>query len=99
MSATPTERYKDFIHEQKCMGVRQFMHLRGQYIQSLPKWRRPLVGYLCTIPIFLLTLFAAVFLQHLLHRFLFPGTFLLMSLLLVTLVWGTGPALWMLIIS
>ena len=98
-SATPTERYQDFIRRQKCMGIRQFMRLRKQYIQSLPAWRRPSVGYLCAVPIFLLALFIAVFLQNLLNRFLFPGTFLLMSILLVALVWGTGPAVWMLIIS
>jgi signal transduction histidine kinase len=41
----------------------------------------------------------AVFLQQLLHRFLFPATFLLLSVVLSGLIWGVGPALLMLIIG
>jgi signal transduction histidine kinase len=45
------------------------------------------------------TLFITISLQQLLHRFLFPGTFLLLPVLLVALIWGVGPALLLLLIS
>ncbi len=81
------------------MSARQVRGLRQQYVTSLPKWRRPLVGYICAIPILLFSLFTAVFLQQLFQRFLFPATFLLLALLLVALAWGVGPALLMLVIG
>ncbi len=81
------------------MSARQVRDLRKQYFTSLPRWRRPLVGYICTIPILLLSLFLAVILQQLLHRFLFPATFMLLALVLTALAWGAGPALLMLVIG
>jgi signal transduction histidine kinase len=78
------------------MGARQAIDLDKRYIKSIPKWRRPLVGYLCAIPILLLSLFSAVFLQQLLQRFLFPATFMLLAVFLVALIWGIAPAFLML---
>src|SRR5215475_12667552 len=98
MSTVRIEPHKDVVHQQWHRSARQIMHLRKQYIKSLPKWRRPLVGYLCAIPVLLVTLFITVFLQQLFHRFLFPGTFLLLPLLLVALVWGVGPGLLLLVL-
>lgn len=97
MSTIPTERHEDVICQQKYKSVWQIMHLHNQYIESLPKWRRPFWGYLCAIPMVLVTLFLAVFLQQLSHRFLFPGTFLLLPLIVVALIWGVGPALFLLV--
>jgi len=99
MSTAPTELHKDVVRQQRYRSASRIMHLHKQYIQSLPQWRRPFVGYLCAIPILVVTLFITVFLQQLLHRFLFPGTFLLLPLLLVALIWGVGPALILLVMS
>lgn len=99
MSTTPTEWPKGVVRQQKRMGAGQIIHLHKQHIKSRPKWRHPLVGYLCAIPILFGSLFLAVYLQQFFHRFLFPGTFLLLSLLLVALVWGAGPALLLLVVS
>ena len=81
------------------MKTQRVRDLQQQYIASLPRWRRPLVGYICAIPALLCSLFLAVFLQHLLQRFIFPATFLLLALLLVALIWGGGPAFFMLVIG
>jgi signal transduction histidine kinase len=81
------------------MSARQARNSRKQYFTSLPKWRRPFVGYICAIPILSLALFLAVILQELLQRFLFPATFLLLALLLTALAWGVGPALLLLVIG
>src|SRR5438045_1928134 len=97
MSTALFEGCKDVVSQRRHRSLKEIINLRQQYIKSLPKWRRPLVGYLCAIPILLLTLFTAAFLQQVFHRFLFPGTFLLLSLLLVALMWGEGPALIMLL--
>jgi len=81
------------------MSAREARDLRKQYFTTLPKWRRPFVGYICAIPILSLSLFLAVILQQLLQRFLFPATFLLLALLITALTWGAGPALLMLFIG
>lgn len=81
------------------MNAQQIRGLYHQYVANLPKWRRPVVGYISAIPILLCTFFLAVFLQQVLQRFIFPATFLLFALLLVALVWGTGPALFMLVVG
>jgi signal transduction histidine kinase len=99
MNMILTKWFKDAVRSQEHGSSRQATRLRRQYIKSLPKWRRPLVGYICAIPILLVTLFLTISLQQLLHRFLFPGTFLLLPLLLVALLWGAGPALLLLVIS
>lgn len=99
MSVIPTEWFKDLIQQQKHMSAWKVIDLRRQYIKSMPQWRHPLVGYLSAIPILFVSLFIAVFLQQLLHRFVFPATFLLLAILLVSLVWGVGPALLMLLIG
>lgn len=99
MRVAPTERYRNFIQQQKHRCIWQLIRLRNQYIKSIPKWRRPLVGYFCAIPIVLLTLFVTSLLRQILHHLIFPGSFLVVSLLLIALMWGVGPALFMLIIS
>lgn len=99
MSGTPTERYKDFIRQQKHVSIKQAIHLRKQYMRDLPKWCHPLWGYACAIPLFLVALFLPVLLQRLLHPLLFPAVFVVLALALISFLWGTGPALFMLVIS
>jgi hypothetical protein len=62
--------------------------LRKQPIAHLHWWRRPLVGYLLSVPFVGLALLGALAGQRLLLNFYLPGAFMLLSVLLVALFWG-----------
>ncbi len=97
--ATPIERYKDFVYQQKCMSIRQLIQLRKQYITGIPKWRLPLWGYVCALPVILIAFFLLVFFHRFIYPLLFPTVFLTLALALISFLWGVGPALLMLVIS
>jgi signal transduction histidine kinase len=90
---------KALFANKRHVGTRWVIDLFRRCIKYIPRWRSPLVGYLCAVPILVLSLFIAVFMQRLLQRFLFPATFMLLSIIIVAIVWGIGPALLMLVIG
>ena len=77
----------------KRIRLQKRVELRRLYMAEIPGWRRPLVGYLFTIPIVGLGLAALLFERFFLSTLYFPSTFLLVTTLLVALFWGVGPAL------
>ena len=77
----------------KRISLQKRVELRRLYVAEMPSWRRPIVGYLFTIPIFGLGLLALFLQRYFLPNFYFPSTFLLVATLLVALFWGVGPAL------
>jgi signal transduction histidine kinase len=77
----------------KRISLQKRVELRRLYVAEMPMWRRPLIGYLFTIPIFGLGLLALLLQHYFMPNFYFPSTFLLVSTLLVALFWGVGPAL------
>jgi len=99
MYLTPTERYQDFLRQQKHMGIMQLIRLRKQYIVGMPKWSRPLWGYICGIPLLLVVLFIPMLLERFIHPLLFPTVFLIPALALISFLWGIGPALLALVVS
>ena len=77
----------------KRISLQKRVELRRLYMAEIPGWRRPLVGYLFTIPIIGLGLATLLLERFFLSTFYFPSTFLLVTTLLVALFWGVGPAL------
>ncbi len=65
---------------------------RKRYIAQIPKWRHPTVGYVLSAPFVGLGLLGAYLEQLLLHVYHFLGLPLILPVLIVALVWGTGPA-------
>jgi signal transduction histidine kinase len=77
----------------KRISLQKRVELRRLYVAEMPRWRRPLVGYLVTFPIVGLGLLVLLLEQLALPNLYFPGTPLLIATLLVALFWGVGPAL------
>src|SRR5262249_38995786 len=99
MNITPTERFKNFLSQQKHMDIRQLIRLRKQYLMNIPEWCRPLWGYICAIPLLSAALLTPVLLAQFIHPLIFPAIFLSPVLALVSILWGIEPALFMLVIS
>src|SRR5215472_19026076 len=73
--------------------------LRKQYIAHMHWWRRPLPGYVLSLAIIGLSLLGVSVGQYFLPHFYFPGAFMLLSVLLIALFWGVGPALFAVLIG
>lgn len=73
--------------------------LRKQYALQTPGWRRPIIGYLASIPLVGFGVTATIFLQQWLGTFYFQGSFLMMAVLFVALFWGVGSALFSVVLS
>src|SRR5437667_3201792 len=68
-------------------------------VSQLPRWRHPLVGYLVGPLLVGLGLGVGVVETHLLLPFSFPGVPLLFVVVLVALLWGVGPATFVMLLS
>ncbi len=73
--------------------------LRKQYVATIPRWRHPVVGYITGILLVVGALLGTFLLRFLLGSSLFPGSFLIIAVLLTALIWGVGPAIVALILS
>ncbi len=67
--------------------------LRKEYMSHLPAWRRPIVGYMLSLPLVALFLVLSMLIEQLLRYAYFPGSLLILSVLLSAFIWGVGPAL------
>jgi signal transduction histidine kinase len=83
----------------KRISLQKRVELRRLYVAEMPMWRRPLVGYLFTIPTIGLGLLALLLEPFFLTTFYFASTFLLVTTLLVALFWGVGPALFSVVLG
>ena len=73
--------------------------LRKQYAATIPRWRRPLVGYFIGVLFVGCALSGTLLLRYMLGSFSFPGSFLIIAVLLTALIWGVGPAIFSLVVS
>ncbi len=73
--------------------------LRKQYVATIPRWRRPFVGYLMGVLLVAGALLATLFFHYWLNSIYFPGSFLIIAVLLTALLWGVGPAIFSLVLS
>jgi len=87
----PTHEYKGRSMTQ--ISLQQRAKLRKEYRAQIPVWRRPLVGYLMTIPIVAMGTLLMYAEYQLLSRFYFSGIPAILAIMLVALIWGLGPAL------
>ncbi len=62
------------------------------HVVQLPRWRHPLVGYILSAFLLGLSLFVGLIETQLLLSVAFPGVLLTLTVLIVTLLWGVGPA-------
>lgn len=78
----------------KQMSLQKRVELRKLYKAQTPRWRHPLAGYLASIPIVGLGLLLLVLARMIFtNNFVFPGMPMVLAVLVVSLFWGVGPAL------
>ncbi len=75
------------------------VELRRLYAAEIPRWRHPLVGYLASVPLVALGILAGLLEQQLLPKLYFPSIAMLLSVLIVALFWGVGPALFSVLLA
>src|SRR6266702_840896 len=81
------------------MSLQKQAQMRKFYVARIPKWRHPLVGYILSIPLVGLTLLGVTWEQQVFPHFYFTGGPLLLTVMLVALIWGVGPAIFAALLS
>ena len=79
--------------------LQQRAEMRKRYIAQIPRWRHPLIGSVFTVPLVGLAISVVLLEKMLIHDFYFPGAPLFLAIVLVALMWGTGPALFAVLLS
>src|SRR5436305_8791158 len=87
---------KRLIRKSLSLNVR----LRKEYIARIPRWRRPVVGYIFSFLLVGAALLGTLFIEKMLaERFPFLGSLFAIAILFAALFWGAGPALLTLLLS
>jgi len=81
------------------MRLQRSAEMRKRYIAQIPRWRHPLVGYLFTLPFVGLAISLALLEKNHIYDFYFSGAPFFLAIVLVALFWGTGPALFSVLLS
>jgi len=81
------------------MGLIQRTELHKHYVVAVPRWRRPIVGYVISIPFIAATLYASLLFQEMLGEFRFPGSLLVLPVVFVAICWGVGPSVFAVVLS
>ncbi len=81
------------------VSLQQRTEMRKRYIAQMPKWRYPLVGCVFSVPVVGLAISLVLLEEKLIHDFYFPGAPLFLAIVLIALMWGTGPALFSVLLS
>src|SRR5438874_10712931 len=79
--------------------LQQRAEMRKRYIAQIPRWRHPLIGSVFTVPLVGLAISLVLLEKMLIHNFYFPGAPLFLAIVLIALIWGTGPALFSVLLS
>jgi len=72
--------------------LQQLVVWHTYHMVQLPRWRHPLVGYIFSVLLVGLSLCVGLVETHFLLPLAFPGVLLMLTVLIVALVWGAGPA-------
>ena len=72
---------------------------RTRPLAPIPRWRRPVTGYVLSIPFIGVTSLGVLWLQHLFPHFSFFDGLLLLAVMVIAMIWGIGPALFSALLS
>jgi len=79
--------------------LQQQAQRRKRSVAQMPRWRRPLTGYVLSIPFVGVTLLGVLWVQRLFPHFSFFEGPLLVVIMVMALMWGIGPALFSALVS
>jgi signal transduction histidine kinase/PAS domain-containing protein len=72
---------------------------RKHSIAQIPRWRRPVTGYVLSIPIIGVTSLGILWVQHLFPFISFFDGLLLIAVMVIAMIWGIGPAIFSVLLS
>src|SRR5258708_14692450 len=72
--------------------LQQLVVWHTYHMVQLPRWRHPIVGYILNVLLVGLSLLVGLVERQLLLPMAFPGVLLTLTVLIVALLWGVGPA-------
>ncbi len=79
--------------------LQQQARRRKRSFAKMPRWRRPLIGYVLSIPFVGVTTLGVQWVQHQFPNFYFLDGPLLLVIMVIALMWGVGPALFSALVS
>jgi PAS domain S-box-containing protein len=79
--------------------LQQLVIWHTYHVGQLPRWRHPLVGYILSVLLVGLSLFVGLVETQLLLPMAFPGVLLTLTVLIVALMWGVGPAVFTILLG
>jgi signal transduction histidine kinase/PAS domain-containing protein len=79
--------------------VQQQAQRRTRSVAWIPRWRRPVTGYVLSIPVVGVTSLGVQWLQHLFPYFSFFDGLLLLAIMVMAMIWGIGPAIFSALLS
>ncbi|TMC15276.1 MAG: HAMP domain-containing histidine kinase [Chloroflexi bacterium] len=84
----------------KRMSFEQRATLQRHYIASTPKWRRPAIGYLVSIPLTVAATASNLYLRQMFSNGAFyPGSIQALLVFFIAILWGVGPSLLTILLS
>jgi signal transduction histidine kinase len=72
---------------------------RKRSVAPMTRWRRPLIGYMLSIPMVGVTSLGVLWIQHLFPHFYFFDGPLLLVVMVIAMIWGIGPGLFSALVS
>ncbi len=81
------------------VSLQEQAQMRRLYIARIPRWRHPFAGYIFSIPLVGLALLGVMWEQRVLPPFYFSGGPLFLTVMLVAVLWGLGPAIFTALLS
>jgi signal transduction histidine kinase len=81
------------------VGLQQHAQRHKRSATLMPRWRRPVIGYVLSIPVVGVTLLGVLWVQHLFPHFFFFDGPLLLAVMVIAMIWGIGPALFAALVS
>jgi signal transduction histidine kinase/PAS domain-containing protein len=81
------------------VGLQQHDQRHKRSATLMPRWRRPVTGYVLSIPVVGVTLLGVLWVQHLFPHFFFFDGPLLLAVMVIAMIWGIGPALFAALLS
>ena len=81
------------------MHVQQQSRGRKRSVAQMPRWRRPFTGYVLSIPFVGVTSLGVLWVQRQFPHFSFFDGPLLLTVMVIAMIWGIGPALFSALVS
>jgi signal transduction histidine kinase len=84
-------------YEKPAKRVTHWRNRPLSFLDRAQKWRQPLIGYICVVPLLAITLLLTLAIRSLVIDFTFPTSVWVLAVVVVALIWGVGPTILMIV--